>query len=270
VLTFNDLLTLAGIDPAGVRLARHRDNRLPPGALHDIWRAQIARFEGYQSLQGKKRFQVGETLASFIVTRAKKTVFVGLYTVAGMDVAPPGTTDPILQIDASGVVLYDLVRDNRLDDYVDKLVIDWGPGSLAWVQRAASQPKPVVEIASQDEPPFPGFTRFRCKIDELPALPSTWREVLMNVKGVYLLVDVDQGTQYVGSAKGQDSLLGRWMSYVDGGHGGDVGIRGAGRRTYQVSVLEVVGATTPDDTIESIESAWKDKLLTRAFGLNRN
>jgi hypothetical protein len=30
------------------------------------------------------------------------------------------------------------------------------------------------------------------------------------------------------------------------------------------------GATTPDDTIEQIESNWKNKLLTRAFGLNRN
>lgn len=43
-----------------------------------------------------------------------------------------------------------------------------------------------------------------------------------------------------------------------------------GRRNYQVSVLEVVDENIPDDTIEQIESYWKNKLLSRRFGLNRN
>ena len=43
-----------------------------------------------------------------------------------------------------------------------------------------------------------------------------------------------------------------------------------GRRHYQVSVLDVVDENTPDETIEQIESHWKNKLLSRRFGLNRN
>ena len=77
--------------------------------------------------------------------------------------------------------------------------------------------------------------------------------------------------QYVGSAKGADSLLGRWLTYAADGHGGNKELRAArarGRRTYQVSVLEVVDEHTPDDTIEQIESYWKNKLLSREFGLN--
>lgn len=107
----------------------------------------------------------------------------------------------------------------------------------------------------------------------MPTLPNGWQQVLRSVKGVYLLIDVESGQQYVGSAKGAESLLGRWMSYADGGDGGDVGLEAAartGRRHYQVSVLEVVDENTPDDTIERIESYWKNKLLTRQFGLNRN
>jgi hypothetical protein len=107
----------------------------------------------------------------------------------------------------------------------------------------------------------------------VPTLPNGWQQVLRSVKGVYLLVDVESGTQYVGSAKGADSLWGRWMSYTDGGDGGDLGIRAAarqGRRNYQVSVLEVVDENTPDDTIERIESYWKNKLLSSRFGLNLN
>jgi hypothetical protein len=63
------------------------------------------------------------------------------------------------------------------------------------------------------------------------------------------------------------------MSYSEGGDGGDVGLKAAartGRRNYQVSVLEVVEENTPDDTIERIESYWKNKLLSRQCGLNRN
>lgn len=44
-----------------------------------------------------------------------------------------------------------------------------------------------------------------------------------------------------------------------------------GRRNYQVvSGFELVDENTPDDTIEQIESYWKNKLLSRRFGLSRN
>lgn len=95
--------------------------------------------------------------------------------------------------------------------------------------------------------------------------------MLRSVKGVYLLVDVETGQQYVGSAKGADSLLGRWMDYATDGHGGNLALKEAskrGRRTYQLSVLEVVDENTPDETIEQIESYRKSKLLSREFGLN--
>ena len=162
---------------------------------------------------------------------------------------------------------------DELADYQDKLVIDWGAGKRSWVQRAANQAKPVVEIAHQYEPRFPGFRAFTRSVDELHTLPSGWQQVLRSVKGVYLLVDIDSGKQYVGSAKGAESLLGRWMDYAGGGDGGDLALKAAardGHRKYQVSVLEVVDENTPDDTIEQIESHWKNKLLSRRFGLNRN
>jgi hypothetical protein len=63
------------------------------------------------------------------------------------------------------------------------------------------------------------------------------------------------------------------MNYAAGGDGGDVALKAVardGRRNYQVSVLEVVDENTPDDAIEQIESYWKNKLLSREFGLNRN
>lgn len=273
MLTFNDLLMLEGIEPAQVRLVRHQDNRLRPGRLYEAWRNDRDVFEDYQSVQSKNRFPVNDLLASFVVTEARKTVFVGLYRVGGVRTLPAGSVDVLVRHDTSGHYKYDLQLVDQLADYRDRAVIDWGAGVRSWVQRAASQAKPIIEIAKQYEPRFPGFREFVRPVDDVPKLPNGWQQVLRSVKGVYLLVDLECGEQYVGSAKGAESLLGRWISYADGGDGGDVGLKAAarkGRRHYQVSVLEVVDENTPDETIERIESYWKNKLLSRQFGLNRN
>ncbi len=271
MLTFNDLLILEGIDPAPVRLVRHQDRRLRAGRLYEAWRNDRATFEAYQSAQVRDDFPVDAVLASFIVTDARKTVFVGMYHVEGVGVCPPGSTDALLGSDVSGQFRYDLRLLDALSDYRNRLAIDWGPGTRSWIQRAVKQPKPVIEIAEQFEPKFPGFRSFVRLIDDVPTLPSGWQQVLRSVKGVYLLVDVDNGQQYVGSAKGTDSLLGRWMDYATDGHGGNLALKEVskeGRRSYQVSVLEVVDVNTADETIEQAESYWKSKLLTREFGLN--
>jgi hypothetical protein len=273
VLTFNDLLDLEAVDATNLRLVRHQDNRLRPGRLYEAWRNDRASFESYQSVQSKDRFPLGEVLASFVVTEARKTVFVGLYRVASVSTLPAGSFDVLVRHDTSGHFQYDLQLMPELEDYRDRAVIDWGAGVRSWVQRAATQAKPVIEIAAQYEPRFPGFREFVRPIDDIPTLPNGWQQVLRSVKGVYLLVDSDSGQQYVGSAKGSDSLMGRWISYTDGGDGGDVGLTAvarSGRRNYQVSVLEVVDENTPDNTIEQIEAYWKNKLLSRQFGLNRN
>jgi hypothetical protein len=82
-------------------------------------------------------------------------------------------------------------------------------------------------------------------------------------------VDIDAGgKQYIGSAKGNENLLGRLLGYADGGTNGNRGlVRG---HRYQVSILEVVGTGASDITIEKIEAEWKDKLGTRVHGLNKN
>ena len=273
MLTFNDLLILNAIDPAAVRLARHQDRRLRPGHLYATWRNDRPAFEQYQSVQPKKKFPTGDLLASFIVTEARKTVFVGMYEGGDISTCPPGSLDPILKQDVSGQVRHHLELTDAMGEYRDRLVVDWGTGNRAWVQRAANQKKPVVEITEQYEPRFPGFRVFTCLVDDVPSLPHGWQQVLRSVKGVYLLVDIESGHRYVGSAKGADSFLGRWMDYANGGDGGDVALKAAARpgpRSYQVSVLEVVDVNVPDDTIERVESYWKDKLQTRRFGLNRN
>lgn len=128
----------------------------------------------------------------------------------------------------------------------------------------------MTEIRDETEPAFPGFGPFECDIEHVERLPGSWADTLRNVKGVYLLVDRESGKQYVGSALGQDSLWGRWCDYARNGHGGDKELHKLGRRPYRVTILQAVPMIAPDDDVLATESVWKEKLMTRTFGLNAN
>jgi len=272
MLTFNAMLRHEGIDPKSVRLVRHQDNNRSSAnsTPYNLWRARDGRLETYQRIQTRKPFKIGELLASFVVTPppSKDTLFVGLYHVDGVGPAPHGTIDPVRQADREGANFYDIRHDDRLSQYAGLLVIDWGKGFIQWAQSAAKSDKTILEIRKETrEDPFPGFTQFYWDVDQITAVPLRWQEVLRSVKGVYLLTCKETGKQYVGSAKGEDSLWGRFIDYAATGHGGNVELKRREAKGYQVTVLEVVNS---DTGIERTEEAWKKKLMTRQFGLNRN
>jgi len=269
ILTFNAVLRSEDIDPNDVRLVRHQDTRSPGRPTpYNLWRANRRQLELYQRIQEKLVFSVGNLLASFVVTPSGATLFIGLFSVDGVGTAKPGLIDPIGGHDVGGMNLYEIRRDKRLADYEGRLTIEWGKGYRRWVQRADHQNKIIAEITREVmDPPFPGFNRFSCDISEIPAVPLTWQAVLKSVKGVYLLVCKETGKQYVGSARGEENLWGRFLQYAANGHGGNVELKRRGTKPYQVSVLEIVNS---DADIESLETAWKQRLLSRKFGLNEN
>lgn len=269
MLTFNTILKSEKIDAAHVHLVRHQDTRRPGRPTpYNLWKAKDGRFETYQRIQRRQVFKVGNRLASFVATPTGETLFIGLYSVVGIGKIPLGLIDPIAQddVDISRFKFYDIRRDPRLAEYAGRMTIDWGRGFLAWVQHAHRKDKAILEIRNQIiEEPFPGFREFLWRIDEIAAIPLAWQETLKSVKGVYLLVCKETGKQYVGSAKGDRSLWGRFLDYARTGHGGNVELKRRGQMPYQVTVLEVVNS---DTGIERIEEAWKKKLMTRKFGLN--
>ena len=273
-LTFNDLLRLAGIDPASVVLVRHQDaaRQTRKLSLYRVWKDGDGVLEAYQAIQHRRVFKPGQLVASFVVTPYPEnaTLFVGLNSVDAVGTAPEGSVDPVFGNDVSGMFQYALSPDERLLTYVGKLRIAWGAGTRSWRQLAANQDKRVIEIRSETEPAFPGFASFGCAIEDVERLPASWVDTLRNVKGVYLLVDQESGQRYVGSALGRDSLWGRWCDYARNGHGGDRELRRLGRRPYRVTILQAVPMISPDDDVLATESLWKEKLMTRRFGLNAN
>jgi hypothetical protein len=85
LITFNDVLRSAGVDPAKVYLARHQDTRAPGLSIYAIWKSPggPGQVEEYQAVQARDRFEVEGFVASFLVTPPPRneTLFIGLYEV---------------------------------------------------------------------------------------------------------------------------------------------------------------------------------------------
>lgn len=127
--------------------------------------------------------------------------------------------------------------------------------------------------------PFPGYGKINIDFNLLQSIISqeepSWKTALSSMKGVYLITDKSNGKLYVGSASGEESFWSRWKNYTDNGHGGNKDLKEIflinnidyASQNFQFSILEV---TTDEGIILQRESFWKDILLSRQFGYNRN
>jgi hypothetical protein len=275
-ITLNTILLAADFRLGDVRLLRHKDNRSAKGKTpYELWRDDRQQFDLYQSTQGtKNRNRLKAAYwASFLGTPSDETLFVGVYHVEYRSVLEQDQPKPHMDgVDKAGSCdVYSLTLEERLSDLIGLLVIDWGPGDRAWIQRADQQDKRVIELHTRlVEPEFPGFLNFMEPLSRIESLPKGWADVLKCSKGVYLLVCPKTKEQYVGSAMGDGGFWNRWQEYARTGHGGDVALKSREPSDYQVSILEVAGTASTVEDILKMENRWKMKLQSRKMGLNRN
>src|SRR4051812_25268394 len=97
VLTFNQLLHRGGLEPANVRLVRHKPAHHHRRELYDAAMKNEPRFREYQEVQDAEQvvtqFRAAKHLAGFFVEpTTKQTLFVGVWDVTGeREVKPPYT-----------------------------------------------------------------------------------------------------------------------------------------------------------------------------------
>lgn len=276
MLSFNDLLRIVNLEPGVVRLVRHSERNVQRSVFEAAINSEPA-FDEYQEHQGTEQviaqFRAATYLASFVVDpMSGDTIFIGIWERLGDAPGPSPRVPLAIPGTLSASVVFKTRRTDVLAAYRGRVVIDWGDGTRVWVQRADNQPKPIIEIRRElREPEFPGYARFRRYLNEIEQVPPSWRAVLSNARGIYLLVHRESGQQYVGSAYGAGGFFGRWSNYADG-HGGNVGLKelGASAFAFDVAILEVVGSEATNEEIFGRETLWKEKLGTRVKGLNRN
>jgi hypothetical protein len=152
-LTLKLLLSETGIPLEHIRLLRHKATAQEATAQgrtpYLLWRDDRESFYFYQSFQrNTNRTKLDFPYwASFLGMPDGRTLFVGLFEVkrkgqANESMIHPITKKHLLHDDD----LYELTLDERLSEYIGRLIIEWGDAPRAWVQRADTQDKDIIAL----------------------------------------------------------------------------------------------------------------------------
>ncbi|MEQ1713010.1 MAG: GIY-YIG nuclease family protein, partial [Hyphomicrobium sp.] len=167
---------------------------------------------------------------------------------------------------------FDLERTEVYTEWAGRLVVNWPPSERSWWRWSARNDIGVASIHEHDvlAAVMPEWQRLVLSWTELAVLPRRWRAALAEWRGIYLIFDTRDGKAYVGSASGNDNILGRWQVYATSGHGGNVELKGRDPAGFRFSILERVSPDMAAADVVALEATWKERLHTREFGLNAN
>ena len=265
-------------NPTRIKLVRHASPGFDLEHLH-----RLGHLEEYQRIQGREVFKDHDFLLSFLA-EPKNTHcrFIGVYAVGACHHEPSDwTTEFPFPEMPRGDVLYDLHKVAGFEPLENRLVVDWGAGTRSWVQNY--RPKRLIEVYPEGHArDFPGYQDVLISFEELdriishPEANRLWHTMLSAVAGVYLITDLESGQLYVGSASGQEGLLGRWKHYVAHRHGHNKNLRELLEREpdrhhhFTFSILRTLPKSLTKKEVVEVESLFKRKLGSRAFGLNAN
>ena len=260
-----------------IRLIRHAD---PTYNLERLVR--LGQIEEYQKRQAQKMLRDAEYLVTFIGEAGTRSRFFGVYKVDGINNELLPWSDEFAYPDMpTGDTYYELSKVPGFEALEDRLVIDWGRSTRSWVQLL--RPKSVIELLPKGYvSAFPGyddvilsFAEMKRVIDN-PDANRIWHTMLAGAAGIYLITDTDGGEQYIGSAYGKHGILGRWRSYAETKHGGNTKLKNLlanhpGRHhAFLYSILKTLPKGMTQKEVIAVESVYKRKFGTRAFGLNSN
>jgi hypothetical protein len=295
-MNFNDLLQGKGINPEHVLVLRHRP---PEPQLNKVlpWLAaeRPDLFNAYQQSQGEKLERVMLAMAgtgyiaSFIGRDPGKAIYVGLYSIGE---SKPLTYDEYWNVPAnialkafgmkeftveerSSMVWFDLALTDIYASWKGKLIVSWPPPGLAWWRRAHKNEIPIHAILEDSalDAAMPKWNAIDLTWEELGVLPTRWKSVLSQWRGIYYIFDTSDGKGYVGSAYGEKNLLGRWLKYAYSGDGDNILLRQRDPRNFRFTILERVSPDMKPKDVVELETSWKQQLHTRNKpyrGLNDN
>lgn len=294
-MNLNDLFKIKGVNPQHVIVLRHRPhepelNKVLPwlaAEKPDVYNA-------YQQTQGEKleksmaSMSGSGYIASFIGNEPGKALFIGLYSIGN---TKPLTRDEYWQVPAykemksfgmlgfskenprKSILWFDLALTDFCSSWKGKLIVGWPPPERSWWRRAHRNVVPILSILEESvlDDRMPEWDSLTLSWEELGVLPSRWKSVLSEWRGIYYIFDSSDGKGYVGSAYGEDNLYGRWQNYAARGHGGNKLLKKRDPRNFRFSILQRVSPDMDSGDLIRLESSWKERLHTRKpFGLNDN
>lgn len=289
MITFNDLLEKVDLTPKEVLIMRHRPTE--PGLRKVLpWYAaeRPKLFNAYQQAQAGKNAEAALAkatyLAAFLGDQPGIAHFVGLYrnngskTVSKKEYWAVRENQELHRAGMSAASLranalwFDLQLLDLFSQWQGKLVIKWTGLERAWYRWAHRNQFPVQAIleTSTFSEEMPRWNDLVLNWHQLHVLPSKWSSALSHWRGIYLIFDTSDGQGYVGSAYGNQNILGRWRNYAVTGDGGNKALKKRDPDNFRFSILERVSPDLDAADVIRIEASWKTRMHTREFGLNEN
>lgn len=295
MINLNDLLLQKGVDPKHVVVLRHRPHEPQLNKVLPWLAAEKPDlFNAFQQTQSKNLESAMQTLigkgyvASFIRHKSGRALFVGLYAITASD---PLNYEEFWQVPEhielkkfgmkgfteeakrEIVLRFDLVQTDFYVDWKGKLIVNWPPPERSWWRRAHRNEMPITAILENSEldAKMPKWREIELSWEELKILPKRWISALNEWRGIYYIFDVSDNKGYVGSAYGEENLIGRWLNYANIGHGGNKLLKQRNPQNFCFSILERVSPDMGQKEITQLETTWKRRLHTYSpCGLNEN
>lgn len=279
-MTLQDICKIDEFDLSHVALVRHNlTNKVVRKSFEE------GELGVYQEIQKDNRFGKYDYILSFLGEEGTASRFLGCYQVCGKAPLDIDSIPEYIQNDIkeeTGLVRWILKETDRLAEYKDRLIIDWGRGAINWLQRGTTTKDVLAIEPAVSEITFESYDKVLLSYEALQTIVnnskqhSTWKKELSRVAAIYLIADRKTGKLYVGSATGEnDGLWGRWSTYAKTGHGGNKELMlltnaADYARNLQFSILKVFPLKHDPYDILKYEKLYKEKLLSIQFGLNDN
>jgi len=272
-LTLGDLLHVAGIEATDVLMIRHTYTADGIISRAEATRDVVLAYTRVQDLKpGKIPAEPPRWWLIFMAEGGRRCRLLTVFDNAGEAVDERTDTHRS----------FHLRQSDALASLQGRLLIEWSKDAVNWAKRGPAGARfPVIEVADPQVVEFPGYDKVLLPYAQLRQMVgdsryTKWHAALGAVQGIYLIADTQTGKLYVGKADGGERILGRWTAYARDGHGGNVAMRELvghdpnqpGR--YLFSILRVFGPQVPQSEVDAAEGHFKDALLTRTHGLNRN
>lgn len=293
-MRFNLLLSDAGLRVEDVSIILHSTNLHP---FREMLPQMVADrpdlFDAYQSVHSESAAAVLRNrplVASFVPLQHRRMVFAGLWRIVQIRDLPThqiysdpryaeleqnyGASDtaPARNISARELQsFFQLEAMEELSSLRGRLLIA-SPRGRSYARIATNLDADVLAL-SEDSllvSSVPDWRDFVVTGRQVRALPVSWAARLAEWRGIYLIVDESDGARYVGAAYGATNLLGRWQAHVARNHGITVELQHRDPSRFRFSILERVGPDMTAEEVTAIESGWKLRIHSIAFGLNRN
>lgn len=287
-----ELLATRGFNAGkSTKIIKHQDPRIDLGWLY---RNDRMAFDVYQSDQSRPVFNCDQIISC--VQNEYGTTLVGIYSVLAFNSGSRHRLLPLVdkyclggrsvlenKSDEGGYV-YRLQEESAFFDLSERVIVDWGTNDRSWHQwYTKEKDKEVTEVLPMGYVmEWPGYLDVLIDWADLNRMANNqpanrhWINPLSAISGVYLIQHVRSGDLYVGSATGEGGLWGRWSAYAQSGHGNNVMLEARCRNDVsyknglKFSILHVLPKACGSREVLYYEKLYKEKLGSRAFGLNLN